>query len=80
MVFAPSTARISKLAGRHRFASPLNLLARLDCLPHSFARWTPFLVDRWKLRSHFPLKHLEQLVDPAGFNLAVRRHFIDEVG
>jgi len=34
----------------------------------------------WKLRSHFPLKHLEQLVDPAGFNLAVRRYFIDHVG
>ena len=32
-----------------------------------------------KSGSHFPLKHLEQLVDPAGFNLAVRRHFIDEV-
>ena len=32
-----------------------------------------------QLGSHFPLKHLEQLVDPAGFNLAVRRHFINEV-
>ena len=33
-----------------------------------------------KLRSHFPLKHLEQLVNPTGFNPAVRRHFIEYVG
>ena len=33
-----------------------------------------------EVRSHFPLEHLEQLGNPAGFNLAVRRHFIDHVG
>jgi hypothetical protein len=32
-----------------------------------------------ELHSHFPLKYLELLIDPAGFNLAVRRQFIDQV-
>jgi hypothetical protein len=30
-----------------------------------------------KVRSSLPLKHLEQLIDPAGLNFAVRCHFID---
>jgi len=38
------------------------------------------LVDLPELRFHRPLKHLEQLVDPAGFNLAVRCQCIDQVG
>jgi hypothetical protein len=38
------------------------------------------LADRWKTRSCLSLKHFEQLIDPAGFNLAVRRHLIDHVG
>ena len=79
MGFASFIATLSKLAGRHRFKPPLTLPARLDCLLDSSAGQAPFLVDLPKLRSHFLLKHLEQLVDPACFNLAVRRHFIDHV-
>lgn len=62
-------------------SSPRTLWRRsvtLFCAPQQDRRL--FLSVYRKLRSPFPLKHLEQLVDPAGFNLAVRRHFIDEVG
>jgi hypothetical protein len=75
----PSSPRCrSSLAG---IDSPRSTPCRRDLIVFRTLPWGRhmFLSICRKLRCHFPLEHLEQLVNPAGFNLAVRRHFIDHV-
>ena len=94
MGFASCIATMLKPSGGHRFIRSPAPESRPDCLRRfpqmekcaerdqedATVNRRIFLATCRKLPSHFPLKHLEQLIDPAGFNLAVRRRFIDHVG